>query len=131
MSIKEVDPSFTVMHLRRNIIVLMAEFYHLIFTPMGLKNLRFNYGHPDKSHNGPFSPKTYLLDQLKKSTWGDELVILGVSIIWNLKITTLYAASLKANNYRFEGMMENADVILVYNEAGHFSGTGNLQKVSK
>ena len=62
------------------------------FYPLFKPQLQGTYG--DGSHRGPYSLKTWLLAQLSKSMWGDQMILQAVSFCWNLSIIVVNGAGL-------------------------------------
>jgi hypothetical protein len=57
--------------------------------------------------------------------WGDEIVILAISLMFDLKIVVVNAAALNSIPFRSSGNLQAADVVLLYNGETHYSKLGN------
>ena len=90
--------------------------------------LRATYGleDPTADHGGPMSYVRYLRKMLKKSFWGDEVVLWSISMMWGIKITIVNSKTLQEYRVRHDCGLRDVDVGLVYN--GH---TTILPQVSK
>ena len=97
-------------HLRRQIVVTVAENPEF-FWPVLSQQIKGNYGHiriskasydkkkrdgtitpqekEDFESPGPFSLKGYLQALLKRKFWGDEMVLMVSSMMWQVGITVL------------------------------------------
>ena len=81
----------------------------------------YEYNHP-----GPFSFKEYLEYVLLDTTWGDELLIVAMSMRWQITITVVHAGSSEEDEYgqkkdplresrvRHNRPLEEVDLVLVY-----------------
>lgn len=118
--------NFTHEHLRRLTCVMIAANYENIFRklPGALDTLKFQYGQPDPTHEGPYSPKQWLLQQVKDGTWADDLTLLAFSIVFNLKVSLMFGESYDIHHYRHNGPLRDADIVLINHRNEHFSGTG-------
>ena len=103
-------------HLRRQIVVTVAENPEFFF-PVLSQHTKGNYGHIRKSKAtydqkkregtitsqekedyecpGPFSLKSYLQALLKRKFWGDEMVLMVSSMMWQVGITVLTGETLR------------------------------------
>ena len=87
----------------------------------------YEYNYP-----GPFSFKEYLEYALLDTTWGDELLIVAMSMRWQIAITVLHAGStpedpekkdpLREARVRHNRPLEDADLVLVYCGHNHYVG---------
>ena len=71
---------------------------------------------------GPFSFHTWLKHILTKGTWGDPLILILVSCMWQIRIMSLTEDG-KIFAYRHSMPPSNADVVLFHSQA-HYSATG-------
>ena len=69
---------------------------------------------------GPFSFVTYLEYLLKDGTWGDYGALLVISMMWQQKITVVFADSLHQQRIRHTQTMRNADIVLVFCNGNHY-----------
>ena len=88
-------------------------------------SLRSKYGLDDE-RNTPISYRQYLINMLKRSTWGEDVVIHALSCCFRLKITVLNAGreTLDESRYRHRLPMAAANMILIYNGNNHYSFAG-------
>ena len=89
---------------------------------------------------GPFSFASYLRHMIRDSSCGDSKIIMAMSMIWNIKITCLYAESLFEIRFRHNQRITKADMVLVLSsETEHYVAAGKrlyyfckrLQGISK
>ena len=74
----------------------------------------------DQSKN--FSFKDYLLHLLQSDTWGDELVLSVVSIMWNVKVSVIFPRTLKKYHIRHAVQDLTKVEVVVINIGGmHYS----------
>ena len=76
------------------------------------------------NYPGPFSYASYLKYMLLESSWGDEVILCVVSMMWQLKITVLHAESLHETRIRHNVPLEEADMVVVYCSGAHYIGAG-------
>ena len=69
---------------------------------------------------GPFSFATYLHALLNPSFWGDEICLVGISMMWQVKITVLNADTLHTIRIRHTNILHRADMVLVHCEGNHY-----------
>ena len=107
-----VPYEYTNSHLRRQIVVFICNAAEYLF-PMLQVHIKGNYGHARLSRSqfkrkeregtltpqerseynepGPFSPVSYLEAFLDKGFYGDEITLVVMSMMWQLRITVLQA----------------------------------------
>ena len=79
----------------------------------------------DQRLPGPLSFIDWIKLVLKESAYGDEIVILVMSLLWQLKITVLYADDLSERKFRHNQRITQVDMLLVYSgDTQHFVGAG-------
>ena len=79
----------------------------------------------DQRLPGPLSFIDWIKLILQESAYGDEIVILVMSLLWQLKITVLYADDLSEKKFRHNQRITQVDMLLVYSgDTQHFVGTG-------
>ena len=79
----------------------------------------------DQRLPGPLSFVDWIKLVLQESAYGDEIVILVMSLLWQLKITVLYADDLTEKKFRHNQRITQVDMLLVYSgETQHFVGAG-------
>ena len=103
----------------------MADNRAMVMHYMG-NALRVTYGleDPTTNHGGPMCYATYLRIMLKKSFWGDEVVLWSISMMWGIKITIVNSKTLQEYWMRHDCSLRNVDVGLVYNGHIHYSAAG-------
>ena len=78
---------------------------------------------PSRDWNPPLSFNQYLRCLLKKSFWGDKIVLYAVSCMWRLKITILNTKTLQECRIQHDRMMDHADAVLTFSN-NHFNAAG-------
>ena len=78
---------------------------------------------PSRDWNLPLSFKQYLRWLLKKSFWGDKIVLYAVSCMWRLKITILNTKTLQEYRIQHDRTMDHANTVLTFSN-NHFNATG-------
>ena len=77
----------------------------------------------DQSKN--FSFKDYLLHLLQSDTWGDELVLSVVSIMWNVKVSVIFPKTLKKYHIRHAVQdLTKVEVVVINTGGMHYSAVG-------
>ena len=77
----------------------------------------------DQSKN--FSFKDYLLHLLQSDTWGDELVLSVVSIMWNVKVSVIFPRTLKKYHIRHAVQdLTKVEVVVINTGGMHYSAVG-------
>ena len=69
----------------------------------------------------PISYKQYLQYMLKSTTWGEDVMIYGISDLLKIKITTINANRLDEFRCRHNQPLAAADAILIFNGMNHYS----------
>ena len=67
----------------------------------------------EASYPGPFSFHSWLKFMLKNSSYGDAMIVMAMSMLWNLKITVLNAERLFEIRFRHNSIISKADMVLV------------------
>ena len=80
----------------------------------------------DHQTPGPLSFCSLLEHILKRESWGDKIVILLFSFIWQIRITILMTPAKDELRVRHNLSLlnSNLDMVLVLGGTNHFSGTG-------
>ena len=80
----------------------------------------------DHQTPGPLSFCSLLEHILKRESWGDKIVILLFSFIWQIRITILMTPNKDELRVRHNLPLKdsNLDMVLVLGGTNHFSGTG-------
>jgi hypothetical protein len=75
---------------------------------------------------GPFSYQQYLSYMLREGSWGDQVVIMALSMMLGATITIINVDGLYPLGFRHHRSLEDTDIVLIYNGGTHYVGTGNL-----
>ena len=67
---------------------------------------------------------TYLRKMLKRSFWGDEVVLWSISMMSGIKTTVVNLKTLQEYCVRHDCSLKDVDVGLVYNGHTHYSAAG-------
>ena len=139
--------------MRRDLVCFIAEhaaFFYELFEPhikgvyggLRLSKEEYEQKRKDKTitpseeyeyhHPGPFSFKEYLEYILLDGTWGDELLIVAMSLRWQIAITVVHAGvddedpekkdPLRESRVRHNRPLEEVDLVLVYCGHNHYVG---------
>ena len=73
---------------------------------------------------GPFSFIQYCEHLLTNATWGDEIVLVLISMLWQVTITVLNADTLGEVRVRHNRPMQHADLLVVFIGGDHYMGAG-------
>ena len=73
---------------------------------------------------GPYSFMTYLQALLAPDFWGDEMVLVVTSMMWQVGITVLSAETLLPTKVHHGNIVSKSDILLVRSEAQHFVPAG-------
>ena len=77
----------------------------------------------DYCHPGPFSYAEYLEYLLKDATWGDEVLIVTMSMMWQITITVVHD-DCRESRVRHDRPLEDVDLVIVYCGSNHYVGAG-------
>ena len=132
-------------HLRRQIVVTVAENPEF-FWPVLSQHIKGNYGHlrldtatydkkkkdgtitqqekEDFECPGPFSLISYLKALMKRTFWGDEMVLMISFMMWQVGITVLTGETLRCIKFRHSNALSKADIILIRSGNNHYVPTG-------
>ena len=137
-------------HVRRLVIRTMVS-YHEFFFDQFKHQIALLYGHDRDSPEelqghidagdyttdqireqrlpGPFSYYSYLKYMLNNSSYGDDMIILAMSQIWQQRITILDAEALFERRFRHNNIITKTDILIVHHASTqHFVGTGKCPK---
>ena len=92
--------------------------YEALMSLYGVKEMD-----PSRDWNLPLSFKQYLRCLLKRSFWGDKIVLYVVSCMWKLKITVLNTKTLQEYRIHHDRVLDHADAVLTFSN-NHFNATG-------
>ena len=140
-----VPAEYTNAHFRRQLVMFMLRykkyFYYLLkqsimgiygherFTEEQLEtlekeNLITEEEKKDQKMAGPHSFYSYLSDLLKPNTWGDEIILTVISMMWQTRITVLRGETLKQEKIRHTRNIEDCDILKVLARNSHYTGAG-------
>ena len=75
---------------------------------------------------GPFSYLGYLKHQLKEGSWGDEIMVTAMSMMWQITVTILYAETLTEHRIRHDRLVGKVDMVVVFCGGCHYVGASEL-----
>ena len=79
----------------------------------------------DQRMPGPFSFVSFLKFMLQPSAYADSHLIMVMSMIWNIRITVVYATNCHELRFRHHKRLAQADLVMVVcNETEHFVSAG-------
>jgi len=89
---------------------------------------------PDVSFvNGPYSFKEYLLHMCEPYFWGDGIILMVLSYMWNVRITVVGLGTRPDGSnapllmpYRHSKPLKDTDIVLLYDMDQHYSSVGEL-----
>ena len=70
----------------------------------------------------PFSLFSYLEYMLTPYTWGEEIVLTQVSMMWQIRITAVYTERVLQERVRHNKNLERTDLVVVYCRGTHYIG---------
>ena len=73
---------------------------------------------------GPFSYLTYLEHILKCDSWGDEITLVVLSMVFQLCITVVTVPSLHGDSIRHVNTLEKSDIVLLRSSSNHYLSAG-------
>ena len=73
---------------------------------------------------GPFSYLTYLEHILKHDSWGDEITLVILSMVFQLCITVVTIPSLHGDPIRHLNTLEKSDIVLLHSGSNHYLSAG-------
>ena len=73
---------------------------------------------------GPFSYLTYLEHILKRNSWGDEITLVILSMVFQLCITVVTVPSLHRDPIRHTNTLEKSDIVLLHSGSNHYLSAG-------
>ena len=132
---------YTNSHLRRQIVMFACNLVECLF-PMLHVHIKGNYGHArltksqyrkkdrdgtvtpqersDFNEPGPFSLVSYLEAFLDKGFYGDEIILVLISMMWQIRITVLQAETWMQIKIRHSNTLALADMVLVLTAHLHY-----------
>ena len=73
---------------------------------------------------GPFSYLTYLEHILKRYSWGDEITLVILSMLFQLCITVVTVPSLHGDPIHHINTLEKSDIVLLRSGGNHYLSAG-------
>ena len=112
---------YTADHLKRQTVMFICD-HKSFFLTYAWRHILVEYNQ-DQSRN--FSFKDYLLHLLQSDTWGDELVLSVVSIMWNVKMSVIFPKTLKKYHIRHAVQdLTKVEVVVINTGGMHYSAVG-------
>ena len=146
----DVPYEYTNTHMRRQVIMLILkhiEFFYPVFKPsiygiyghkrmseeeLSKKELAGDISASDAAEQrmpGPHSMYSYLESMLNPKTWGDEIILTTISMMWQIRITILIGETLIQEKIRHTRSFRNADLSAVLCGSAHYVGAGKFHFV--
>ena len=118
---------FVAEHLKRMVLAFMSV-NHTWFRDRVKEDLRGTYTGPrdDPDSPGPFSYAEYLDYMHRRGSWGDEIILLAISLMWKVRISVIYAETLAVKRIRHDHDLATTDIILIYAGRQHYSAVGKV-----
>ena len=136
---------FTNTHLRRQLVMELIK-HKEFFYPILHERIAMNYGAPRlsvqeykaKCHDGsimeeqcevyndpgPFSFRTYLEHILDRKSWGDEITLVLLSMVFQVRIMVIDTSSLRSTQVRHSNNLEDVDIVLLFSGSNHYMSAG-------
>ena len=73
---------------------------------------------------GPFSYVSYLEHMLQRGAWGDEVTLVVLSMIFQVRITVVTVPSLHGDTIRHTNSLEKSDIVLLRVSGNHYLSAG-------
>ena len=137
----DVPLEYQNVHLRRQIVMVLANNAYF-FIPLLKNSIMAIYGHPrmeeeefnrrraaselsqqqidDQECPGPFSFYGYLRALLVDGFWGDEIVLMAISMMFQCGVTILDASTYHQTKVRHNKSLKDADIVLVHCQGRHY-----------
>ncbi len=122
LDVLRLPEEFSAFDLHRMVVMLMAEHHDLIFNLEMVQYLCNVYGDLNNKP-GPFSIHGYLIAMSKPDFWGDAIVLKAFSKLFNCRITVVNQPDLTSYRFRHNKVLNDMDMVLVYNGLNHYWGT--------
>ena len=141
----DVKKEFASMHLRRLVVMMIGAYPNFYYNYLKY-SLATTYGQDrpteeeiarrekegtitsEQAHYyrlpGPFTFAEYVQHLLTDGTWGDDHVLTLVSLLWQVKITILNAATLGETRIGHNERLSDAELVVVFIGGDHYMGTG-------
>ena len=113
---------YTADHLKRQVVSFVVD-HKEFFLAYLWKHILYEYNYPNSGH--VFSFKSFLLYVLEKATWGDDMTLSILSIMWNVRATVIFPKSLcKLLLRHSEQDISNVELVVIYRGGSHYSAVG-------
>ena len=113
---------YTADHLKRQVVSFVVDHKEFFLTYLW-KHILYEYNFPNSGH--VFSFKSFLLYVLEKATWGDDMTLSILSIMWNVRATVIFPKSLGKLLLRHsEQDISNVELVVIYGGGSHYSAVG-------
>ena len=110
---------YTADHLKRHVVSFVVDHKEFFLTYLW-KHILYEYNFPNSGH--VFSFKSFLLYVLEKATWGDDMTLSILSIMWNVRATVIFPKSLcKLLLRHSEQDISNVELVVIYGGGSHYS----------
>ena len=73
---------------------------------------------------GPFSLVGYLKALLRRKFWGEEMVLMIVSMIWQIGITVITGETLRSIKFRHSNALPKADMVVIRSAGNYYVAAG-------
>ena len=118
---------YTNMILRREVAFFLLTHWEILF-PMLKKEIRHYYGYKD-TEVGPFSYLDYVEHILTPGTWGDQITLKLISLMWGVKVTVILMDTCSEIRIRHDQPLADADLVLIL-QGQHYSAAVRYNRVS-
>lgn len=76
---------------------------------------------------GPFSFVSYLEHMLQRTSWGDEITLVVLSMVFQLRLTVVTVPSLHGDPIRHTNSLEKSDIVLLRAGRNHYLSAGEYR----
>ena len=77
---------------------------------------------------GPFLYRTYLEYLLNRTTWGDEITLVLLGMLFQVRITLIDTGSLLSTQVRHTNNLEDVDIVMLFANGNHYMPAGKDSK---
>jgi hypothetical protein len=133
----DIPAEYKNQHLRYQTLMYMIE-HAASFFPLVKDQVAGIYGVPAEdpdaggAHPGPFSYASYLNYLMCETTWGDEVFLMALACMFDLKVTVLNGIMLNEIRLRHQLPLSRAvDLVLIYNGSSHYSKASEYAFLSR
>jgi hypothetical protein len=131
LDISSID-DYTVQDLRNQVVHFICSNPEAVFLSQA-EQLRALYGGRQEEVEkkdmevetpGPFSLKTYLEYMLEDQMWGDQIILMAISMMWNIRLSVLNTAGNYTLTFRHHKSLAESEMVLVFNGHNHYCAAG-------